>query len=37
MAANTVYLNIADGWADVDAAGAVTADGIVVINWKKLT
>lgn len=36
-AAHTVYLNVADGWANVTAAGAVTADGIVVINWKKLS
>jgi hypothetical protein len=35
--AHTVYLNIADGWADVTAAGAVTAAGVVVLNWKKLT
>lgn len=35
--AHTVYLNVADGWANVTAAGAVTASGTVVINWKKLT
>jgi hypothetical protein len=35
--AHTVYLNVADGWADVAAAGPVTADGTIVINWKKLT
>jgi hypothetical protein len=35
--AHMVYLNVADGWADVTAAGAVTVSGTVVINWKKLT
>lgn len=35
--AHTVYLNVADGWANVTAAGPVTADGIVVLNWKRLT
>lgn len=34
---HTVYLNVADGWADVTAAGAVTASGVVVINWQKLS
>jgi hypothetical protein len=35
--AHTVYFNAAVTWANVTAAGAVTADGIVVINWKKLS
>jgi hypothetical protein len=34
--AHTVFLNVADGWADVTAAGAVTFTGTVVLTWKKL-
>lgn len=36
-AAHTVYFNMADGWADVTAAGAVTASGTVFMKWYKLT
>jgi len=35
--AHTVYLNIADGWADVTAAGAVTVSGTIFLKWQKLT
>ncbi len=35
--AHTVYFNVAVTWANVAAAGAVTADGKVIINWKRLT
>lgn len=35
--AHTVYFNMADGWADVSAAGAVTASGTVFMKWYKLT
>ena len=30
---HTVYLNLADTWADLDAASALTADGTIVLNW----
>lgn len=33
-AAHTVCLNVADGWADLTAASAITATGTVVINWR---
>jgi hypothetical protein len=35
--AHTVFLNVADGWADVTAAGAVTFTGTVTLEWKKLS
>lgn len=35
-AARAVFLNVADGWADVDAAGACTFTGTVTIEWRLL-
>lgn len=34
--AHTVYLNLADGWADLTAASALTATGSIVLNWTYL-
>jgi hypothetical protein len=36
-AAHTVYLNAAVTWANVTAAGPVTASGTVMIEWVKVT
>jgi len=35
--AHTVYLNYAVTWSDISAAGAVTASGTILINWRKLS
>ncbi|MEP0323295.1 hypothetical protein [Bauldia litoralis] len=35
--AHTCYLNVADTWADVTAAGAVTGDGIIILKWRLLS
>lgn len=32
--AHTIYLNAADGWADLTAGSALTATGTVVLNWR---
>ena len=32
-----IFLNIADGWADVAAAGEVTVDGVITISWRKVS
>lgn len=32
-----VFLNLADGWADVAAAGAVTVSGTIAVSWTRLT
>lgn len=31
---HTIYLNVADGWANLTAASAITATGTVVLNWR---
>jgi hypothetical protein len=31
-----IFLNVADGWADVTAAGAVTADAVITLRWRKI-
>ena len=36
-AARDLFLNVADGWADVTAAGAVTFTGKILIEWKVLS
>ncbi len=36
-AARDVFLTVADGWADVAAAGAVTFTGTIILNWTKVT
>lgn len=33
-ASRDLYLNVADGWADVDAVGAVTFTGVVTLRWR---
>ncbi|BAQ16102.1 hypothetical protein [Methyloceanibacter caenitepidi] len=33
---HVVYLNAADGWADVTAAGPVTFTGVVTLKWRKI-
>ncbi len=32
-----LFLNVADGWADVAAAGAVTFTGSISFNWRKVS
>jgi hypothetical protein len=32
--ARDLFLNVADGWADVDAAGAVTFTGVITLKWR---
>jgi hypothetical protein len=32
-----LFLNVADGWANVDAAGAVTFTGTITFNWRKVS
>lgn len=34
--AHALYLNVADGWADLTAASAVTATGVIVLEWTKM-
>ena len=36
-AARDVFLNVADGWADVAAAGAVTFTGTILLKWTVIT
>lgn len=35
--AHDVFLNVADGWADVTAAGAVTFTGTIWLYWSKVS
>jgi hypothetical protein len=32
--ARDLFLNVADGWADVTAAGAVTFTGVITLKWR---
>lgn len=32
--ARDVFLNVADGWANVTTAGNVTADGVIILKWR---
>lgn len=36
-AARDLFLNVADGWADVTAAGAVTFTGKIILKWTVLS
>lgn len=36
-AARDLFLNVADGWANVDAAGAVTFTGKIILKWTVLS
>lgn len=36
-AARDLFLNVADGWADVTAAGAVTFTGKIILKWQVLS
>jgi hypothetical protein len=31
-----IFLNVADGWANVAAAGAVTVTGVITLSWRKI-
>jgi hypothetical protein len=33
---HVVYLNVADGWANLTAPAAITATGTIILNWKSL-
>lgn len=33
---HTLYFNVADTWANVTAAGAVTFTGVVTLRWRKI-